>query len=342
MNIWNKVLLSFIILVSLAFSYLAVKDLKLHRTWDAEAKTLLGTEQEPGEIEVEVRRQEELKNGVLSEGKIVTPGIRQLSIELNRLMLQRGRAWYNCQPMRIDQNGVQVKTALPDPHGITLKSVVYVFEQKAVGQGGSYLGQFTVTAVAPQMVQLEPTRRLSPEEMQRVTTSQQTNVPWALYETLPVDDPTAFEGLTEEQVKALPANVVAEYITNAKSHKLRDYEIFFREAHRVRSQTTDVLAAAARDKQYMDAANADAKLQEQSRRQEIDDLTTELAAIHREAEAVIAHRDNLQRKVDAMRTAIQETIQKNSELAGEIAKRQLKASRKIDEQVQQVAQVAGR
>ena len=340
MNIWNKVLLSLTLVVSLAFLYLAVKDLRLHREWGAKVKSYVGTEEEPGSIETELKLQETLTNGVVSEGEIVTPGVRQLAVELSRLMLERGRAWYNCQPLTIDNNGIQVQTSLPDPHGISPKSVVYVFEQKPASQGGSYLGQFAVVAVAPPLVQLQPSRQLSAEEMQRVTTSQETpNTLWALYETLPVDDPAAFEGLTDEQTAALPPNVVAEYITNAQAHKLLDFEVVFREAYRVRSQTADMLAAAIRDKQYLDTANADAKLQEQFRRQEIDNLTVELAAVHREAEAAIAHRDNLQGKVNAMRIAIQETIQKNSELAGEIAKRQLEASRKINAQV---AQVTGR
>ena len=352
MNIWNKVLLSFILVASLAFMYLAVKDLKLHRKWGEEAKTYLGTEGEPGSIETELKLQDKLINGV-TDGE---PGIRQLSVEVNKLMLERGRAWFNCQPTGFSQNppfsqdqpGFAVKTSLPDPHGITAKSVVYVFEQKAAGQGGSYLGQFAVVgvadqAVAPQMVQLQPSRQLSPQEIQRAMTSQQTpNMLWAMFETLPVDDPDAFQGLTEEQVRTLPAGVVAEYIDNAQEHKLRDYEIYFREAHRLRSQTADMLAAATRDKQYLDEANADAKLQEQFRGKEFDDLKVESAGVHREAEAVIVHRDNLRGKVNAMRTAITETIQENNDLAGEIAKRQLDASRKIDEQpLQRVAQVAG-
>lgn len=344
MNIWNKVLLSFILVASLAFLYLAVKDLKLHRQWGEEAKTYLGTDGEPGLIETELKLQDELTNGVVTDSEIVTPGIRQLSVEVNKLMLGRGRAWFNCQPTSLNQTGITVKTSLPDPHGITAKSVVYVFEQKSAGQGGSYLGQFAVVAVAPQMVQLQPSRQLSPEEMQRAMTSQQTpNMGWALFETLPVDDPAAFQGLTEEQVRALPAPVVAEYITNAREHKLRDYEIYFREAHRLRSQIADMFAAATRDKQYLDEANADAKLQEQFRGKEFDDLGVEKSAVEREAEAVIVHRDNLQGKVDAMRTAIAETIQKNNDLAGEIAKRQLKASRIIDEQPPRgMAQVTGR
>ena len=344
MNIWNKVLLSFILIASMAFLYLAVKDLKLHRTWGDQAKGYLGTEEEPGSIETELKKQDKLTNGLVTDGEVVEPGIRQLSVELNRLMLERGRAWFNCQPTSLNQTGITVKTSLPDPHGITAKSVVYVFEQKSAGQGGSYLGQFAVVAVAPQMVQLQPSRQLSSVEMQRAMTSQQTpNMLWALFETLPVDDPAAFQGLTEEQVRALPAAVVAEYNDDAREHKLRDYEIYFREAHRLRSQTADMLAAATRDKQYLDEANADAKLQDQARRKEIDDLKVESAGVLREAEAVIVHRDNLQGKVNAMRTAIIETIQENNDLAGEIAKRQLEASRKIGEQPpQRVAQVAGR
>ena len=347
MNIWNRVLLGFILVVSLAFLYLAVKDLRLHREWGDKARSYLGTEEKPGSIEKELKLQDELTNGLVADGVVVTPGIRQLSVDLNRLMLQRGRAWFDCQPELVDQTGIRVKTSLPNPNEITAESVVYVFEQKPAGQGcGSYLGQFAVVGVTPEKVQLQPSRNLSPQEIERVETSAQASqaspdLRWTLYETLPVDDPDAFADLTPEQIQDLPAGAAAEYTD--KEHKLRDYEILFREAHRLRSQAADMLAAAKRDRQYLDAANADAKVQEQFRRKDINDLDAEKTARKREAEAVKAHRDNLQGKVDAVRTAITETIQENSDLAGEIAKRQLEATRKIDRQPpRRVAHVAGR
>ena len=346
MNIWNKILLSFILVASLAFLYLAVKDLRLHRQWGDVVKVLQGTAEEPDSIESQLKLQDEKINGKQSEGVVVVPGIRQLSVELNKLMLERGRAWFGCQPMMVDEEGIRVKTSLPDPHGITAKSVVYVFEQKPAGQGcGSYLGQVAVAAVAPQMVQLQPSRQLSPQELQRVGTSAQNSqqtpdLRWVLFETLPIDKPAAFANLTPEQMQDLPPSVVEMY--NDKEYQLRDYEIYFREAHRIRSQTADMLAAATRDKQYVDEANADAKLQEDFRSEEIVDLNAEKKAVNRELQAVSEHRANLQGKVNAVRTAIIETIQENSELAGEIAKRQLEALGRVDEQPsRQVAQVAG-
>ena len=40
------------------------------------------------------------------------------------------------------------------------------------------------------------------------------------------DDPEAFQGLTGEQIQALPPSVVEEYITNAADHKLKTRTIF--------------------------------------------------------------------------------------------------------------------
>ena len=347
MNIWNKVLLCFVMVLSLAFLYLAVKDLKLHREWGDLAKSYLGTEEELGSIDKELKIQDEATNGVLADGEVVTPGIEQLSVDVNRLMLERGRAWFSCRPEMVDQTGIRVKTLLPNPNGITAKSAVYVFEQNPAGQGcGNYLGQFSVVAVAPEMVQLQPSRSLSPQEIERVEASAEASrtspdFGWTLYETLPVDDPDAFKDLTPEQIEDLPADVVAGY--TEEDRKLRDYEIFFRVAHRLRSRNADMLASAARDEQYLNSANADAIVQEQFRRKDINDLDAEKTALQREADAVKAHRNNLQGKVDAVRTAIIETIQKNIDLAGEISRRQLEATRKTDKQPPPgVAQVAGK
>ena len=342
MNIWNKVLLSFILIASLAFLYLAVKDLRLHREWGEKAKTLMGTAEEAGSIKEQLKKQGESLNSVATDGEDVAPGIRQLSIELNKLMLRRGRAWFNCQPENFAQGEVIVKTSFPNPNGIMAESVVHVFEQEP----GSYLGQFTVTAVNPQKVQLRPSRTLTPKELDLVKTSQQSNKKgWALFESLPVvvslpddvADAPEFEELVRKQIENLSADEVVKC-------GLLDYEVLFREAHRMRSQAADILAAAAHDKQYLDKANEDAKLQDQFRRTEIEELGAMEKAVVDERAAVEVHRDNLRGKVDAMRTAITETLQKNSDLAGEIARRQLEASRKTDEQPppQRMAQVAGR
>lgn len=214
MSIWNKILLGFICLASLAFFYLALRTLKTHQYW----RDLVRCYEQALEKEKD-NQQAYIDGGVLQLGageKTDTPGIKQVRLNLHKLLIDRGRVWYNCAPKQANpQTGqVAVTTELPDPHGIRDKTVLFVFEEANVEKKGRYLGEFKVAGVGDKEVQLEPTMKLSDRDLQRLAASKG---PWTLYEVMPIDNHGIFADMNEAKLKAmLPADVVNDYAKDEK------------------------------------------------------------------------------------------------------------------------------
>ncbi|NQT17390.1 MAG: hypothetical protein HQ582_31840, partial [Planctomycetes bacterium] len=147
--------------------------------------------------------------------------VRQLTVDLHKETVDRGRVWYGCQPQAPEGTGeVAVTTDFPDPNRIEAQTILYVFDQLDVRQGGAYLGQFTVAAIGGRQVQLQPTMRMSETDLaklQQAATRQDAR--WALYEIMPVDnhDSLALAELGPELLKAvLPETSVAEYLADGQ------------------------------------------------------------------------------------------------------------------------------
>ena len=136
MSIWNKVLIGLIIVASLGFFYMALRTLKTHQHWRENAQ------RHEKKIEQFQKDSRQLIEGT-GEGEGYQPGIDYLRLELNKLLVDRGRVWTGCKPQagqQTQQTGlVSVAT---DPRGIAPKTVLYVFEGTDVRQGGRYLGEF--------------------------------------------------------------------------------------------------------------------------------------------------------------------------------------------------------
>lgn len=372
MNIWNKVLVGFILVLSPVSLYLTIRAMRTHHHWRTQVVQM------ETDLQGTIERNAELIDGTSEgegEGETASMGTRQAAMELHKMMVDRGRVWYNCQPLQVQDRpdpdtgldttieGVKLATTLPEPNGISKDTVLFLFEHKETQQGARYLGQFTVEATnPPKELQLLPSMNLLPEQQKRLTDSQQSRTLWTLYETMPIDDHAAFAGMSEAKIKAfVGSDSVARYLANAERKfrdyevlvrdyrgrgeqpppylELRDYEALFRDFHRQRSIGVDMTNAATRDKQFMDEATADATQQEQFRRNEIDQLKTELAEVTAEANAVIAHLDEVKNKLASVKAAAEKLIQENRAVAGEIARIQLEAARLIDERTRSMAQL---
>jgi hypothetical protein len=287
-----------------------------------------------------------------------TPGIRRTELALHNVLIDRGRVWYNCQANKVDSKTgkVSVTPDEPDPHEISPKLKLCVFEENNIEDKGRYLGQFTVVDVdeAEKLVGLEPTMKLSPAELDRLVRAKARG-PWTMYEVMPADTHAIFAELTEDQKRALlPPQSVQAYVSHGEPaegeelpgcviedgkhvRRLRDYGVLFGEYHRQRSAMADQMQAGQRDLRYSKAALADANKQVLFRQNEIDDLKTEFAKVEDERKAVTTHFQALKDKVTAFQKDVEQTIVANREMAARIAKIQLEATRRIDERVDAMA-----
>src|SRR5579859_3484459 len=96
MSIWSKILVGFIFLASAGMMVLAAKALKIHKAWQTAGRSY--------EKPMAAKTRE---NRLLIDGDPTTtpptPGIRDLSVQLHALMVDRGRVWQNCTMADLDQ-----------------------------------------------------------------------------------------------------------------------------------------------------------------------------------------------------------------------------------------------
>jgi len=220
MSIWNKILLGCIFVTSLVLFVLSARALQAHRVWQQSYNdhnvAIAAAEQQA----------KELVDGNEEAGQM---GLRRAKFGLYKLLLGRGRVWDNCAPVNVakdqdpatNQERVLVTLQTETPNAVETKSVLYAFEDTPASEGGSYLGQFTVTQVGGDQIILRPSIRLSDSEFARVQASQQAATPWRLYELMPTDDHDVLADLTDEEKQALFPN--AETSGDEKYATVNDY-----------------------------------------------------------------------------------------------------------------------
>ena len=347
MCIWNKVLVGLIGVTAVVLFFMAGRTLKTHQYWrDSAARH----ERKIDQIQKENRR--------LVEGTSEQPGIRQVGLKLNKLLVDRRRAWFHCDPrVQVNPNDgtavINVITDQPDPNGITENMMLYGFEETDVQNKGCYLGEFKVTKVEPKekLVVLAPTSPLSPREIDRLNNAKR---PWTLYEIMPRDNHEIFTSLPDDQKQAmLPEASLPEYMADGKPaagdapadrvvdgryvRPLRDYGVLML-ANRVRDiLLDDRFKAATGDQELLDDALAQARQQEKAAKQDVALAEEELNKYARERDAVATYRDTLEKALDAVQTASAQLIEKNRAMAGQIAKQQLEAARRIDQRTRAMA-----
>lgn len=373
MSIWNKVLVGLICVAALGFWYFSMRTLKTHKYWRDVAR----------KMEQELDRTT-AANVVLAEGdeKAEAKGIRWYQEQITKLVAarERGRVWSNCEPRNFNPQTGQctIVTDQPNPNGITLKGLLYVFEEKeadAAGKGGRYLGEFEVEALNENQVQVKPTMKLSPRQLQIIA---QASKPWIVFEKMPLDDHEMIASLSEdEKKKMLPADSVASYmrdgadatweqmeqwgvkgtlvdetgkplvdgsgkpIPNAKGkfvRQLHDYNAIFRLRSAERTLLADKFEALKRDIQYMQASANEAQRQVENRTKQIATLKADQATVRKERDAVVAHFKTLQAQAKAIEDKVQELLAQNKVLSEQIARMQYDAQQRVDARTRAMAQ----
>ncbi len=294
------------------------------------------------------------------------PSIAELDHELKLQTQVRGRVWRKVANGGFDPKSGTLKIAVesPTPAGINAESVVYLFEEGNPAlpdptKGAQFLGEFRVTEATGQQATLQPLLELDEFAARRLAGSRG---PWAMYETMPADRYEIFAGLTEEQLKQiLPPQSVNEYIRHGKDagpddsewqkvgfdengkrldpkdigkaakvlyqRRLRDYALDFEELARQRAALLADASGIKQDNQRLAAALASAKELQKFREDEIAKLKTDLAGVTKEREAIEKHQKLVQQQLANAEKLLAETLQKNSQLAKELAARQMRSGR---------------
>ncbi|MBX3415299.1 MAG: hypothetical protein KF708_21620 [Pirellulales bacterium] len=203
------------------------------------------------------------------------------------------------------------------------------------GQVGAYLGQFKVVGIGETGIALAPANKLSPTALQRLI---EHRGPWMLADVLRSDRHDIFDPENPDHMAMLPEATRREYEKDGKDadpndppeqvvegkfvRKLRDYDVIFREDARLRTIEIDQLEAAKKDLAYVTAAHKAALAQEQSRRDQIAALETELAKYTRERDAVVQHEEQVAARLAEVQAGIDRLFAENKRLAAELAELQ--------------------
>jgi hypothetical protein len=365
MNVWNKVLLGLIGVVSVVMFYMAARALETQTYWrnlsrDFEAK--IDNTQKENRI---------LEEGSGKEGDEKQFGIRQVSLELHRLLLDRRRVWFGCEPkmpIKLGREDGSAEITLtveipvkksegkpdekPGDHGIAPKTVLYAFEDADVQKKGTYLGEFVVKSVTGKQVTIVPTDKLTLREIDQLG---KAKGPWILYDILPRDSHEIFAGMSDEQKKAmLPPDSLKEYLKDGKPAEkddpkdqvvdgkfirpLRDYQILLSAERDKHVFLYNSIATAEKDKKLIDDALAAGQKQEEACKKDVDTAKGDVVKWNGERATVAAYRDALKESLDSVQATISKLLDSNKAMAGQIAKFQLEAARLIDRRTRAMAQ----
>lgn len=356
MSIWNKILVGLIGVASVALFYMAARTMKTHQYW---RELALKHERRIDQVQ---KDNVKLLEGTENPNDPSEMGIRQLRMELNKQLVDRRRAWFQCSPRaKLNrQEGtaeIVVSTEQTDPNGIADGTVLYVFEEADVRQKGRYLGEFKVTKADEKAnsVVLVPTSRLTPRELRRLAEAKQ---PWEMYEVLPRDNHDVFASLSDDDKKAmlreLSATSLQEYFMDGQPatkddpaervvdgkyvRAIRDYEVLFGFTRMKYTLLVDQVEAATRDEKLVREAVELAKQEEAALMKDVELAKQDKAKFDRERDAVATYRTKIQQEVDAAKAAVTRLIESNKAKAGQIAKVQLEAARRIDQRTRAMAQ----
>jgi hypothetical protein len=381
MNLWNKIFLGLIVVVSLAFFYFGARALSIHQFWGERLVKVVGKDGKGGEIQ----RLAEEKQKALD-------AIRSLEGDLRKLTAARGRVWVDCQPQRgkLDPEtcGVSVLVPSKDPvqqQTAPVDSEVFIFQDAVYDAQGKlavpcvYLGEFSVKKIDKNQWDVLPSRGMTEAGLrkQKVDRLQETQrrlqrneaTTWTIYQVLPKENIFEIAAHLPPEAPAPGAKPPEDHPADGArppaqpqpgpgpqgdqaaanweklvarfAEQLWDYEIVFNDFYRQLKAREDAIARASQELKTLKEDQDAASGLVTSFKQQEQATTGALKAQQAERQAT----EDLAKRLDAVQRTLQagigETLNTNQDLAAEIARLQLEALRRIRQQTGDVAQVPG-
>lgn len=242
----THVLFSFFVFAgAVTFLIFAALVLKTHAAWRTHY------EQHVVAIERLRSENERMLFGDLEVVQQTEESIRGLRAELESSVIDRGRVWRECRPLkRLSEGEYQVRTipiSQPEgvpasPSGIAVGTVLYAFTEQENEDGyrvpAYYLGEFTVVNATDSEVALRSQLPMGPDQ---VKAAGQGNTSWVLYETLPLDSHEAFAEMdpSERRMLGMDAERLRQWMPNRYGLPENQYQAMLERFQRFNREATD-------------------------------------------------------------------------------------------------------
>jgi hypothetical protein len=321
--IYQTVLVVFVFLACVGFFYLGARTLATHKSWGELVRRLEQETQSAEQQTVELRGGEQN-----AQGQAVSGAIPKLKQELEVLVSTRGGMLADVAVDSVEDSVAQLTLKSPD-HGLVADSVLFVFDQKPLTEGGRYLGEFKVVKAeeGSPAVQIAPNLPLTDAQSKRLAASKG---PWTLYTSMPIDDAGLFADLDEPTRQALlPKESLAEYAN--RERKLRDYELFFHENFVQRSLLADAISKLTSNIQRIGAAAQETLREVGYRETERGNLQADLKRFQFEVRTIAAYQKKLEDMLARLQQSLKAVFVDNHRMAALLTVEQLKAVDEINE-----------
>ncbi|TVS18712.1 MAG: hypothetical protein EA424_10385 [Planctomycetaceae bacterium] len=242
----THVLFSFFVFAgAVTFLIFAALVLKTHSAWRTHY------EQHTVAIEQLRAENERMLFGDLEVVQQTEGSIRSLRADLESAVVDRGRVWRECRPLkRLGEGEYQVRTvpiSQPEgvpasPSGITEGTVLYAFTEQENQDGyrvpAFYLGEFTVVNATESDVSLRTQLPMAPDQVKAAGLA---NTSWVLYETLPLDSHHAFAEMDASERRMLGMDIerLREWMPNRYGLPEDQYQAMLERFHRFNREATD-------------------------------------------------------------------------------------------------------
>lgn len=328
---WANVILFFLLIcASATLVYLSAYTLKVQNAWRTQvnkANELIAQEQTALEQKIQ---------GIRDENGRFQGGVRQLSQQVQDLIVRRGPAWFDAKPSRIGgDGGAEITVESPEPHGVPAQSVVYIFEADPITAGGAYLGEFKVTDSPPdsKIVKLVPNTVFTANQINRLRA---TKGLWSIYLKMPADENEAFVALTDEQAATLlPKDLPESFRKGTRTEQeMTDWVFLFHYYDLQRELLNDDKAKIQSNITRLEESLARNQQKIVYRTQEKKNLETDKQGFEAEKTAVTNYVQELETKSQKLTEELAATRAQIAKYSAELKALQLEAADRINQRTE--------